>query len=146
MDIAQEVIDKRICPKTSRSYACYVNKFKNWLKNRNENLYLNANNEIILPVPYEEQTILTYLGAVKNMNRNGILVEDYLIAKSTMMGLISAIHFLYKENNIELQTPTKLRLSSFIRGYNRVVTDAKQQGKMKILKGKNIFLSPDTVP
>jgi hypothetical protein len=136
MEIAQDVMDQRICPKTRQSYASSIKKFKKWLKSQNANVYLSREKEIILPVPNEEQIILTYLGSLKNTNKKGIVDKDYLIAKSTMMGHISAIQNLYKENNIELGKTTKLKISSFIRGYNRIVSEAKQQGKMKVFEGK----------
>lgn len=97
----------------------------------------NGIEDIIIPIPDEQSTIISFLGDAAYLDKSGNrLPGEKCVAFSTMNNIGSAISDLYREKNERMQEMTKMQISSFMKGYRRLVSEKKQKGEIPIFEGK----------
>lgn len=137
---ASEIINKRIVKATRKNYSVNAKKFIRWAKQKNLNhllLVKDGIEEVKIPLPDEVNTITSFFGDITTLDKAGNVMSDgKCIAFSTMNGISSAINDLYREKNVKMAEETKLKISSFMRGYKRLVNEKKQKGEIPIFEGK----------
>ena len=108
----------RVVPATRAGYLCKINIMKAFY----------AQKERSFTLPVKEEEIHDFFGTLVNY--------DTPLAMSTMQQYKSALVWWYKECKLTLQPEISQSLDTMLKGYKRMVSTYKQQGKMPVFEGK----------
>jgi hypothetical protein len=140
--LANDIIAKRVRPKTVRAYSTNMKIFGKWL---------SANGGRVGPdgfpeLPLDMGLTITFFGAlvqprldthpVFGKPRKKVIENGGHISAATVSGYKSALVWLHVENKATMEPSLDKELNLFVTGYRKEVAEMKQAGVMSAFEGK----------
>lgn len=117
---ATATMNNRISPKTIKAYQNKIKQMKNWIEKHCEGRTLSF--------PINHDDIMCFFGN---------LVNGQKLAPDTVSSYKSALLYHHNVNVQEWDKQLEIKLSSFMKGYKRQVSEMRQNGEMKLYEGKH---------
>jgi hypothetical protein len=131
---------KRTNDGTKRNYKSKLNVMKIWMMQHHPTA-IKSNNELSIPVP--KKAVIEFFGELSAKAAVLSVARDQEVADlptpmsaSTIKGYRSALVDLYRDNQKELDKKRDLELMNIINGYEKVINELKQRGRMSISEGR----------
>jgi len=122
---AEKVLGNCVTPKTKKQYKRRIAKIQSW--------YTQMGKIFELPLKCED-IVDGFLGSLLPSTSDP---DSKYQAVTSIQGYKSAIMWYYIENDQVIDPILDQTLNKFMRGYKRIVADARLDGKMEIFEGKH---------
>ena len=140
--LANDIIAKRVRPKTIKAYASNMKIFGKWLASSGGRVKDDGMPEL----PLDKGLTITFFGAlvqprllphpVFGKPRKKVIENGGHISAATVSGYKSALIWLHVENKVAIEDSLDAELNLFVTGYRKEVAEMKQSGVMSAFEGK----------
>jgi hypothetical protein len=140
--LANDIIAKRVRPKTIKAYASNMKIFGKWLSSSGGRVRADGMPEL----PLDKALTITFFGAlvqprlqthpIFGLPRKKVLENGGHISAATVSGYKSALVWLHVESKMTIEDSLDTELNLFVTGYRKEVAEMKQSGVMSAFEGK----------
>ena len=142
--LADDIIAKRVRPKTVRAYSTNMKIFGKWLSETNSGGRVGLDGFPELPL--DKGLTITFFGAlvqprleahpVFGKPRKKVIDNGGHISAATVSGYKSALVWLHVENKATMEPSLDKELNLFVTEYRKEVAEMRQAGVMSAFEGK----------
>ena len=142
--LADDIIAKRVRPKTVRAYSTNMKIFGKWLSEANSGYRVGLDG--FPESPLDKGLTITFFGALVKPHleahpvfgkpRKKVIDNGGHISAATVSGYKSALVWLHVENKATMEPSLDKELNLFVTEYRKEVAEMRQAGVMSAFEGK----------